>query len=169
MLHGLNVFKVINPNNPSRNIYINDQFIGFNSDGGTNLLNLGTIDNNEGFIDLSGNGYTVVRASGITTPTLTQTSTAESKKNFEELENALDIVKRTDVYKYNFKSEEDGSKKHIGFVIGDNYNYAEEITSKNNDGADIYGLASVCLQAIKEQQEQIEQLQKEIKELKGEQ
>lgn len=105
---------------------------------------------------------------GITTPVLTQTSLESIKKNFEKLENALDIVKKTDIYKYNFKSEEDTSKKHIGFVIGDNYNYAEEITSKENNGADIYSLASVCLQAIKEQQEQIEILQQEINKLKGE-
>ena len=110
---------------------------------------------------------TYIRSTGITTPSITQTSKVESKKNFEKLENALDIVKKTDIYKYNFKSEEDTSKKHIGFVIGDNYNYAEEITSKENDGADIYSLASVCLQAIKEQQEQIELLQEEINKLKG--
>jgi phosphoenolpyruvate-protein kinase (PTS system EI component) len=86
----------------------------------------------------------------------------------EKLQNALDIVKRTDIYRYNFKSEEDEVKKHIGFVIGDNYNYAEEITNKENNGADIYSLASVCLQAIKEQQETIELLQEEINKLKGE-
>lgn len=111
---------------------------------------------------------TYIRGTGITTPVLTQTSKKELKKNFEKLENALDIIKRTDIYKYNFKSESDGSKKHIGFVIGDNYNYAEEITSKENNGADIYSLASVCLKAIQEQQEQIELLQKETNKLKGE-
>lgn len=111
---------------------------------------------------------TYIRSTGITTPSVTQTSKVESKKNFEKLENALDIIKRTDIYKYNFKNEGNKVKKHIGFVIGDNYNYAEEITSKENDGADIYSLASVCLQAIKEQQNQIELLQEEINELKGE-
>ena len=125
--------------------------------GSTSIL---SVNDNDGITDISG--------SGIRTPTLTQTSKAESKKNFEKLENALDIVKKTDIYKYNLKSEEDTSKKHIGFVIGDNYNYAEEITSKENDGADIYSLASVCLQAIKEQQNQIELLQEEINKLKGE-
>ena len=99
---------------------------------------------------------------------LTQTSKEEQKKNFEKLENALDIVKATDIYKYNFKSQKDDSKKHIGFVIGDNYNYSEEITSERNDGADIYSMVSVCFKAIQEQQEQIEKLQQEIKELKGE-
>lgn len=93
-------------------------------------------------------------------------SLENKKKNFEKLENALDIIKKVDIYKYNFKSERDTDKKHIGFVIGDNYKYSKELTSKENDGADIYSLASCCLQAIKEQQEIIENLQNEIKELK---
>ena len=71
-----------------------------------------------------------------------------------------------DIYKYNLKNEEDGTKKHIGFVIGDNYKYSKELTSNNNDGVDIYSLASCCLAGIKEQQKIIETLQQEIKELK---
>ena len=98
---------------------------------------------------------------------LTQTSLENQKKNFERLENALDIVKNTDIYKYNFKTQDDGSKKHIGFVIGDSYKYSKEITSESNEGVDIYSMVSVAYKAIQEQQELIEQLQKEIKELKG--
>lgn len=120
-------------------------------------------------IELSGTGGTTnVRNTGITTPVLNQTSKEENKKNFEKLNNALDIIKDIDIYKYNLKAEQDGTKKHIGFVIGDSYNYSKEITSTENDGVDIYSLASVCLQAIQEQQELIEQLQEEIKKLKEE-
>ena len=108
---------------------------------------------------------TSIYSDGIWTPLLTQTSKAETKKNFVKLENALDIVKATDIYKYNLKNEEDTTKKHIGFVIGDDYNYSEEITSKNNDGVDIYSMVSVCMKAIQEQQEQIEELQNKLKEM----
>lgn len=108
---------------------------------------------------------TKIHSWGIDTPTLTQTSLESQKKNFEELENALEIIKKVDIYKYNLKSEKDTDKKHIGFVIGNNYKYSEELTSKDNNGADIYSLASCCLQAIKEQQEIIENLEKRIKEL----
>lgn len=102
----------------------------------------------------------------VTCVSVVQTSKEQYKKNFEKLENALDIVKNTDIYKYNMKSDEDTDKKHIGFVIGDNYNYSQDITSKNNDGVDIYSFVSVCCKAIQEQQEQIEQLKQEIKSLK---
>ena len=97
-------------------------------------------------------------------------SLESKKKNFEKFNNALSIISDIDLYKYNYKHEADGSKKHIGFVIGENYNYSSEITSLNDKGeeigADLYAMASLCLQAIKEQQEIIEELKREIKQLK---
>ena len=146
--------------------YMTEDVIAINN--GTAHTEMACIDGPSISVYVDNESGTHILHTGITTPVLTQTSLESIKKNFEKLENALDIVKKTDIYKYNFKSEEDTSKKHIGFVIGDNYNYAEEITSKENNGADIYSLASVCLQAIKEQQEQIETLQQEINKLKGE-
>lgn len=98
---------------------------------------------------------------------LTQTSKEEEKKNFKKLENALDIVKNVDIYEYNFKFEKDKDKKHIGFVIGDNYKYRKEITSENNDGVDTYSMVSVLWKAVQEQQEQIQELKNEINKLKG--
>ena len=94
-------------------------------------------------------------------------SLAEKKKNFKKFENGLDIIKNIDIYKYNLKNEDDNAKKHIGFVIGDDFNYSKEITTQNNDGAELYSFISVCCQAIKEQQEEIEQMKKEIEKLKG--
>lgn len=83
-------------------------------------------------------------------------SKAERKKNFEKLENALDIVKDVDIYKYNYKIENDADKKHIGFVIGDNFNYREEITTNENDGAELYSMISVLWKAVQEQQKEID-------------
>lgn len=111
---------------------------------------------------------TRITANGIITPSVTQTSKEESKKNFEKLNNALDIIKNTDIYKYNLDFEKDNDKKHIGLVIGEKYKYSEEITSKDNDGVDIYSMVSVCFKAIKEQQEIIEKLEKRIEALEDE-
>ena len=110
---------------------------------------------------------TLITPDGIETPVLTQTSLKESKKNFEKFNNALDLIKNIDIYKYNLKGEVDGVKKHIGFVIGDDFNYSKEVTSNENNAVDLYSFVSLCCQGIKEQQEQIEELKKEIKSLKG--
>ena len=82
------------------------------------------------------------------------------KKNYENLDNALEIIKSIDIYRYNLKTEEDGAKKHIGLVIGDNFNYSKDVTTKDNSAVDTYSLASVCLQGIKEVLERVEQLEK---------
>lgn len=114
-------------------------------------------DSNNNFMNYtSGNIY----VSGI----VTQGSLEERKKNFEKLENAKEILRDTDIYKYNFKTEEDTDKKHIGFVIGDNFNYSQDITSSENSGVDIYAMTSVLWQVVKEQQEEIDKLKKLIKE-----
>lgn len=121
---------------------------------------LNCASDNEGKIDISG------ITGNIQCVSLTQTSLEKNKKNFEKLDNALDIINNTDIYKYHLKNQNDNEKKHVGFVIGDDYNYSKEVTSTNNDGADIYSMASVCFEAIKEQQKEIENLKKEIKVLK---
>ena len=77
------------------------------------------------------------------------------------------IIKNIDIYKYHLKGQDDKEKKHIGFVIGDKFNYSKEITSENNDGADLYSFISVCCKAIQEQQEQIKKLEKRIQELES--
>ena len=109
-----------------------------------------------------GTNTTNIQASGITTPTVTQTSLEKYKKNFEKLENAKEILKNTDIYKYNLKSDKDTDKKHIGFVIGDKFNYSKDITSKDNDGVDIYSMVSVLWQVVKEQEEEIKLLKERI-------
>ena len=121
------------------------------------------------------NKDTTITANGITTGNITcsgtitssrgvcQGSREEIKKNFEKLTNAKEILKATDIYKYNLKNEKDNAKKSIGFVIGDKFNYSQEITSENNDGANIYSMVSVLWQVVKEQQEEIKELKEMIK------
>ena len=107
----------------------------------------------------------------ISAPTITQTSLEEKKKNFEKLtlEEAIEILNDTDIYKYNLKSQDDDKKKHIGFVIGNSFNYSSKITSENNDGVDNYSMTSVLYPIVKEQKKQIEELKQRIENLeKGE-
>ncbi len=114
---------------------------------------------------------TTISVEGIKTNNITQTSLESQKKNFERLENGLAIVNNTEIYKYNLKSQNNNEKKHIGFVIGKNYKYSNEITAIDKDGREIgvdtYSMISVAYKAIQEQQEIIEQLQNKVKELEG--
>lgn len=95
-------------------------------------------------------------------------SLEERKKNFEKFNGALDIIKNTDIYKYHYKNKKDYEKKDIGIVIGDKYNYSKELTNEDNTAMNLANMVGVCFQAIKEQQQVIEQMQKEIKLLKEE-
>lgn len=121
----------------------------------------------EGLINLWNPSYaTTIEMNGdtgnVTCVSLTQTSKAEEKKDFEKYQGALKELENIDIYKYRMKNEE--GKKHIGFVIGDDFKYSKEVTNQNNDGVDIYSFVSLCCQAIKELQEKI----KELKENKNE-
>ena len=118
----------------------------------------------------SGDGLssTSITPSSVTSPTITQTSLSTSKKHLEKIEDVLNIIENTDIYKYNLLSEEEGTKKHYGLVIGDEFNYSKEITSKNNDGVDLYSMISVCFQAIKQLNNKVKTLEEEIEELKNE-
>lgn len=117
-------------------------------------------ETNDALIQLRKNStYTQVCATGIKTPKLTQTSLEKDKKNFEKLQNALKILKETDIYKYNLNFEGDNVKKHIGIVIGKKYKYSKEITATDEDGVDLYAMISVLWRAVQEQQEIIESMQ----------
>lgn len=93
-------------------------------------------------------------------------SKEEIKKDIKEYKkNAIDIIKNTDVYEFNYKNAPK-KKKTIGFVIGKNYKTADEIIGDENDGINSYSVMGLLWKAVQEQQEIIEQMQKEIKELK---
>lgn len=162
------LLRISEQNNTSHFSYIQPIGAGFvygSSDNAVYIMagrnSLVTVSDDNGTTDISG--------SGIRTPNLTQTSLAEHKKNFEKMQdNALEVIKNIDIYKYNLKNEKDTDKKHLGFVIGDNYNYSKEVTSIDNTGVDNYSFTSLCCKAIQEQQKQIEELKKEIEKLKGE-
>lgn len=91
-------------------------------------------------------------------------SRVEMKKNIQKYnKKAIDVVKNTDIYEFNYKTDKNIDKKSIGFVIGSNYKYSKDLTSIDEKGkeigANLYSMTSVAYKAIQEQQEQIEELQ----------
>lgn len=119
----------------------------------------------DGTIDMAINGRRVLEAS-YTGVYLYNSSLEEYKKNIKEFNNALDLIKNTDVYSFNYKNEEDEKKPHIGVIIGKGRKTPAEMLNNDNNGADYNNMTSICIQAIKEQQEEIKKLKQEIEDLK---
>lgn len=112
-------------------------------------------------LEISGEeGTTSIDDGNIKCVSLIQTSQDRYKKNFEKLNNALEIINNIDIYKYNLKYEKDTDKKHIGFVIGKKYKYRKEVTNKDNTGAEIYSLASLNTAGIKELNNRLQKIEK---------
>lgn len=116
-------------------------------------------------IQLNQTRQLLLNSNGLTCVTLTQTSLESMKKNIKKFTNALELVKNSDIYTYNFKHEDDEDKPHIGLVIGENYNTPNELVSKSGEGIDTYSMISVLWKAVQEQQTIIEKLGDRIKKL----
>ena len=102
----------------------------------------------------------------ITTPELTQTSLENIKKNISKFtKNATDIIKNSDIYEYNLKSDEDTDKKMIGFVIGDNYKTPEEVIDKEGQAVELYSAIGILWKGFQEQQKNIEILEQRVEQL----
>lgn len=157
-------WTIVSPSDDDENIKFTSRGIQMFKDGLRKIYISTGLTNSPMIAVSNSTDQTLITPFAVSTPEVIQTSLAESKKNFEKLENGLSIIKDTDIYKYNLKSQEDGSKKHIGLVIGDNFNYSQEVTSENNDGVDIYSMVAVCFKAIQELNEKIEILENKLKE-----
>ncbi|MCI8346240.1 MAG: hypothetical protein HFJ42_10000 [Clostridia bacterium] len=87
-------------------------------------------------------------------------SLVEKKKNIEKYNHkAIEEIKNTDIYYYNYKEDEEKCKKRVGAIIGQDYNCSKEIIGTEGKGIDIYSMLSISYKAIQEQQEEIEKLQ----------
>jgi hypothetical protein len=178
-------------NGVNTQILPNEIYIDYNSSGGSGGLYINALNSTSKnayiYADSDGGGITL---GGSNSVTLRAGSTAQikcygdmyannylynskesMKKNISKFDKeALNIIKNGEIYYFNYKKEEDSSK-HIGFIIADeggNYKTPDEVLSSKKDGINSYSMASVMWKAIQEQQEEIENLQKEIKLLKGE-
>ena len=144
-----------------------------NNLGDSISLNVFNDTSNSATIAVSGGGSnSYVTSNSVISAQFINNSKESQKKNIQKYEQkAIELVKNSEIYEYQYKSENDEDKKHIGFVIGDlggEYKTPEEVIAKDKNGIDNYTMISILWKAVQEQQEQIEELQKEINKLKGE-
>lgn len=145
----------------SNAITILDKIKFFKNQSGSNSLKLGL---NEKYAMLTDEGRVsgeelFINGDATVLGQFINPSVERIKKNIQKLENGLDIVLNTEIYTYNLKREKDEDKKHIGFVIGENYKYSKEITSSKNSGANLYSMISVAYKAIQELNDKVNKLE----------
>jgi len=122
---------------------------------GGNVL-IGTNTNNGEKLYVSG----AIRATG----TITANSDLTLKKNLLKIENALEKVEKINGYTYEFKA--DDSKRHAGVIAQEIQTVLPEIVNKGNDGilgVEYGNISALLIEAIKEQQVQIEELKTLLK------
>lgn len=167
---GTSAFRIMSKYGTGQELLLDNEQLMIGAVGNGIWMNTGA---GTPFLDIySGQSDTYITPDGITTPEVIQTSKESKKKNITIYnEDALNIVRNSQIYNYNFKGENENSKKHIGFVIGDEggeYKTPKQVISGKGEGIDTYSMVSILWKAVQEQQTQIEQLQKQIKEMKGE-
>ena len=114
------------------------------------------------------------------------TSDRRKKKNLNRISNILPTIMQMKVYDYNFISEDDSTKKHIGLIAQDVEPYFPQLVNYD-DELDLYtmnysGIAPIAIQGIQElkvenealknqldrMEKLIESLSREVKDLKKE-
>jgi hypothetical protein len=98
-------------------------------------------------------------------------SSAKWKENITPIDNALEKVGKLQGVYYDWKQEQ-GGKRDIGFVAEDVGKVVPEVVSWEEDGKSASGMDyarvnALLVEAIKEQQKQIEELKKEVATLKS--
>ncbi len=106
------------------------------------------------------------------TGTITQNSDIRLKGNIGPIENALGKVKQIEGVTFTRKDLPDTEKKHIGLIADDLFNVVPELVHvpENEDemkSVDYSSMVALLVEAIKEQQTQIEDLKQEIENLNG--
>jgi hypothetical protein len=119
--------------------------------GSSSNILMGTSSDNGERLYVSG----AIRATG----TITANSDITLKKNLLKIENALEKVEQINGYTYEFK--EDDSKRHAGVIAQEIQTVLPEIVNKGNDGilgVEYGNISALLIEAIKEQQTQINEL-----------
>ena len=96
-------------------------------------------------------------------------SKAEWKQDIHSYEDgALQKILETTVYRYQLKEHpKNESGRHIGFVIGEGYNLADDILDESKSSVDIYSALGVAYKAIQELSEKVTVLEKRLQKYKG--
>lgn len=106
------------------------------------------------------------------TGTFFNNSDIRSKKNIEPLSNVLEKLSNLNGVTYNWKEPGISNKKEIGMIAQEVEKVFPELVTTDTEGyksVSYVNFTAVLLEAIKEQQQEINQLKQEIQQLKNKQ
>ena len=119
---------------------------------------------------------TIKASVSITAPNMTGVSDMRFKKNIKPVDNALKKIMQLNGIYFNWRSEEfeqfeNNTKQNVGFLAQEVEKVIPQVvhtddTEEAYKSVDYASMVSVLVEAMKEQQQQIEALQKEVDELK---
>ena len=101
--------------------------------------------------------------------TLTQNSDVRLKENIVPLQNSLDKVRNISGYTYNWKDSTRDKSQQVGFIAQELEKEFPQLVKTDEKGMKSVAYANmtpILVQAIKEQQQQIDELRREVEELK---
>lgn len=164
ILSSFSVFGINTENISARRVQIgqfetanDNKFVGISLDSEKNLVNV-----------TNGTNSSKIEPTKMQSQAFNNNSLEELKKNIEKQENVMDIVKNSEIYKFNYKDENNDDKKHIGFIIGKKYKTPEELLNKEKNAIDIYSMASINWKCTQEILEELKNTKEELEELKKE-
>lgn len=164
IISSFSVFGINTENINARRIQIgqfetanDNKFVGISLDSEKNLVNV-----------TNGTNSSKIEPTKMQSQAFNNNSLEELKKNIEKQENVMDIVKNSEIYKFNYKDENKDDKKHIGFIIGKKYKTPEALLNKEKNAIDIYSMASINWKCTQEILEELKNTKEELEELKKE-
>lgn len=164
IISSFSVFGINTENINARRIQIgqfetanDNKFVGISLDSEKNLVNV-----------TNGTNSSKIEPTKMQSQAFNNNSLEELKKNIEKQENVMDIVKNSEIYKFNYKDENKDDKKHIGFIIGKKYKTPEALLNKEKNAIDIYCMASINWKCTQEILEELKNTKEELEELKKE-
>ena len=159
------------------NVYISGGLSTGGGDGNVILAHNGTsavgyvgvgTDSPSYMLDVSGSGRFT---SSVTASAFYYSSDKRLKKNIKPLKNALDKITKLQGVSFNWKDTNQTNKTQLGLIAQDVEKVYPELVDTDKKGYKSvqYGnLVAPLIEAIKEQQKEIDKLKKEIKKLKNE-
>lgn len=105
-------------------------------------------------------------ASTVSSQNFDNNSLFEMKENIEKIENEniIDLIKNTDICKFNYKGQK---QQNIGLIIGGGFNTPNEVLNQEKNSINLYSMISLAWKAVQELTEKVENLENKSKEDKA--